>query len=423
MGAELTRAIFRTVGARILRFIALLQVGILPTLIAQEASSRPTVSTRPTTAAIVMLPTDAPATVFSAAHDALQSLAGEDEPFQIQWIGEADSWNSDTLSAVNRSDHDALVLVAPGAPLAGVDVSPAARRAVRDAVSRGMGVLLVHGAIEAFPNWAEFRAWTGVRVVGVPWVEREAPFTIQLADRFHPAAEWLNDGWLVTTRLAEAVPLPGVRLHMVLRLNPDATDWNHPGVQGRTREFAIAWARWERDARIFCTMLGGGEQIWTDEDFHAHLRGALRWILGQIDGLPQHPAAPTRELLTTASGVRYLELAPGSGAVPRLYQVIRLNLRATLSDGRTVQDTWSSGEPFQLQFGMRQADQGLEDGIATLRVGGRRRLLIPPELYSLRESGFTGDVPPNGLLHVEVERLPDPPPTTQPVEPGVRLGF
>ncbi|MDH3297648.1 MAG: FKBP-type peptidyl-prolyl cis-trans isomerase [Gemmatimonadota bacterium] len=103
------------------------------------------------------------------------------------------------------------------------------------------------------------------------------------------------------------------------------------------------------------------------------------------------------------SGLYYEDLAEGSGLGARDGHVLSVYYTGRLTTGETF-DSNTTGEGFSFQLGRRQVILGWEQGIQGMRIGGKRRLVIPPALgYGQR--GFPPDVPPSATLVFEVELL------------------
>lgn len=107
---------------------------------------------------------------------------------------------------------------------------------------------------------------------------------------------------------------------------------------------------------------------------------------------------------TTTSGLRYEELEAGTGAQPQRGQVVQVHYTGWLTDGRKFDSSLDRGEPLQFTLGVGQVIAGWDEGLSTMKVGGRRKLLIPPHLgYGARGAG--GVIPPNAELIFEVHLL------------------
>jgi FKBP-type peptidyl-prolyl cis-trans isomerase len=109
----------------------------------------------------------------------------------------------------------------------------------------------------------------------------------------------------------------------------------------------------------------------------------------------------------TASGLEYRDLKEGEGATPRRGQNCVVHYTGWLwrnSKGRKFDSSKDRGEPFSFPIGQGNVIQGWDEGVATMKVGGKRELIIPAELgYGARGSGR--DIPPNATLFFEVELL------------------
>ncbi|MEH2295112.1 FKBP-type peptidyl-prolyl cis-trans isomerase [Nostoc sp.] len=109
-------------------------------------------------------------------------------------------------------------------------------------------------------------------------------------------------------------------------------------------------------------------------------------------------------VVTTPSGLKYVELKEGTGATPQPGQTVEVHYVGTLEDGTKFDSSRDRGQPFSFKIGVGQVIKGWDEGLSTMKVGGRRQLIIPPELgYGARGAG--GVIPPNAILHFDVELL------------------
>ena len=111
---------------------------------------------------------------------------------------------------------------------------------------------------------------------------------------------------------------------------------------------------------------------------------------------------------TTSSGLQITDTKAGTGATPRPGQTAVVHYTGWLytdgAKGKKFDSSVDRGEPFEFKVGVGQVIKGWDEGVITMKVGGKRTLIIPPELgYGARGAG--GVIPPNATLVFEVELL------------------
>ena len=110
------------------------------------------------------------------------------------------------------------------------------------------------------------------------------------------------------------------------------------------------------------------------------------------------------ETLITASGLKITELAIGEGAEASSGQTVVVHYRGTLEDGQQFDASYDRGTPFSFPLGAGRVIKGWDEGVVGMKVGGKRKLIIPSDLaYGSRGAG--GVIPPNATLIFEVELL------------------
>src|SRR5262245_14922384 len=119
------------------------------------------------------------------------------------------------------------------------------------------------------------------------------------------------------------------------------------------------------------------------------------------------PAA-AGETTTTSSGLKYTDTVVGTGASPKTGQTCVMHYTGWLYEdgkkGRKFDSSLDRGSPFEFHIGMKRVIAGWDEGVATMKVGGKRTLSIPPQLGD-GGLGAGGVIPPNATLMFDVELL------------------
>lgn len=110
------------------------------------------------------------------------------------------------------------------------------------------------------------------------------------------------------------------------------------------------------------------------------------------------------QLVILDSGLEYIDLAVGTGREAGLGDTATVHYTGWLQDGTKFDSSVDRGQPFPFRIGAGQVIKGWEEGVTGMKVGGKRKLMIPPHLgYGARGAG--GVIPPNAKLTFEVELL------------------
>ncbi len=108
--------------------------------------------------------------------------------------------------------------------------------------------------------------------------------------------------------------------------------------------------------------------------------------------------------VTTPSGLKYDDLKAGTGAEAKAGQTVSVHYTGWLTDGKKFDSSVDRGQPFEFPLGMGRVIKGWDEGVQGMKVGGKRKLTIPPGLgYGTRGAG--GVIPPNATLVFDVELL------------------
>lgn len=108
--------------------------------------------------------------------------------------------------------------------------------------------------------------------------------------------------------------------------------------------------------------------------------------------------------VTTPSGLRYQTLVEGTGAVATRGRVVSVHYTGWLTDGARFESSLDSGRPIEFPLGTPNIIRGWNEGLEGMRVGGKRRLTIPPDL-GYGPTGRAPSIPPNATLIFEVELI------------------
>ncbi|MBL7033908.1 MAG: FKBP-type peptidyl-prolyl cis-trans isomerase [Candidatus Delongbacteria bacterium] len=120
---------------------------------------------------------------------------------------------------------------------------------------------------------------------------------------------------------------------------------------------------------------------------------------GDIPALPE--AADT---ITTASGLQYVDILVGEGSSPAAGNMVSVHYTGWLTSGRKFDSSVDRNQPFKFKLGAGQVIKGWDEGVATMKRGSQRRLILPPQL-GYGERGAGGVIPPNATLVFDVQLI------------------
>ncbi len=156
------------------------------------------------------------------------------------------------------------------------------RVAFLEYIKSGHGFIGCHSASDTFYHWKEFGDLLGAYFVNHPWGAGDAPVTIKVEDKTHPATRMLGDSWTIQDEIYQfKEPYSREKLHVLMSLDTTKTDMKKDGLlYGPEGDYALAWCHEYGKGRSFFTALGHREDVWTNPKFQEHLLGGIKWALG-----------------------------------------------------------------------------------------------------------------------------------------------
>jgi FKBP-type peptidyl-prolyl cis-trans isomerase len=123
---------------------------------------------------------------------------------------------------------------------------------------------------------------------------------------------------------------------------------------------------------------------------------------GEKAAAKKAPAAAKK--VTTPSGLQYEDIKAGTGLEPKAGQTVVVHYTGWLTNGKKFDSSVDSNRPFKFVLGRGEVIKGWDEGVSTMKVGGERKLTIPPDL-AYGAKGFPGAIPPNSTLIFNVKLL------------------
>ncbi|HEU4503299.1 MAG TPA: FKBP-type peptidyl-prolyl cis-trans isomerase [Nitrospira sp.] len=120
--------------------------------------------------------------------------------------------------------------------------------------------------------------------------------------------------------------------------------------------------------------------------------------------MPFEQDGPEGKEVTTPSGLQYIDLKTGTGATAQAGQTVTVHYSGWLENGNKFDSSIDRGQPFSFPLGAGRVIKGWDEGVQGMKVGGKRKLIIPATLgYGARGAG--GAIPPHATLIFEVELI------------------
>jgi peptidylprolyl isomerase len=128
--------------------------------------------------------------------------------------------------------------------------------------------------------------------------------------------------------------------------------------------------------------------------------------LAALVGAPALPSlAAAHPVVHLPDGLAYQDEVVGKGALPKVGDMVTVHYVGTLTNGKKFDSSRDRGQPFSYQIGTGQVIKGWDEGVITMHVGGRRKLIIPASLGYGAAGAGGGIIPPNATLLFDVELL------------------
>jgi FKBP-type peptidyl-prolyl cis-trans isomerase len=130
-------------------------------------------------------------------------------------------------------------------------------------------------------------------------------------------------------------------------------------------------------------------------------------LLGQKKSGTQDTSAPTKvtgQPTKTADGLEYWDIKAGTGPTATAGQTVKVHYTGWLTNGKKFDSSVDSGRPFTFKLGAGQVIKGWDEGVAGMKVGGKRQLRIPYQL-AYGDAGYPPVIPPKSTLIFDVELL------------------
>ncbi len=347
--------------------------------------------------------------VLALAEQTIGELAAESGAFDVTLLGlhqqAADKIDLGVLTPEFLQQHAAIVFYTTSGERDLELLTAGQREALLAAIRGGTAFIGIHSATDTFYRWPEYGEMIGAYFDGHPWVFDGPPVTIRVEDAAHPACLGLGESWFLQDEIYQfREPYSRDRLHVLLSLDTRATDMSVPGIRRTDGDFALAWTKFHGRGRVFYTALGHRDDVWRNPQFRGHLLGGIRWALGQMGGKPLAPEKEQNAPIHTASGLQYQDLVVGEGPEIRRGDTVKIDYTGWLADGTKFDSSLDRGQPLVVLIGYRHVIAGWDEGIPGMRIGGVRRLVIPPRL-AYGKTGSPPTIPAEATLTFEVRAV------------------
>ena len=127
------------------------------------------------------------------------------------------------------------------------------------------------------------------------------------------------------------------------------------------------------------------------------------FMIGNTEGGDKKKEDKKDEVITTKSGLKYSEEKVGTGKEAKAGDTVEVHYTGTLTSGKKFDSSRDRGQPFSFKLGVGQVIKGWDEGVAGMKEGGKRKLMIPANLAYGDKVVGGGLIPANSELHFDVE--------------------
>jgi uncharacterized protein len=159
-------------------------------------------------------------------------------------------------------------------------LSESARNNLIRFVKEGGGFVGIHNGTDTFYQWEPYGEMLGGYFNGHPWHQEVG---IIVEDKNHPATRHLGDTFRIHDEIYTHRNWSRERTHVLMRLDNSSVELAKAAGKRDDNDFALAWCHSFGAGRVFYTGLGHGMPTWTDDRFHQHLLGGIRWAMRDAD--------------------------------------------------------------------------------------------------------------------------------------------
>lgn len=199
---------------------------------------------------------------------ALQEIATASGRFEAVVSRDAASFEPDALAGFG-----AVFFYTTGE----LPLSKGQQASLLDFVRKGGGFAGAHCASDTYYEVPEYGEMVGGYFDGHPWHEK---VKVEVEDAKHLATAHLAPTFEIVDEIYQhRAPYDRAKLHVLMRLDREATDFTKDGVKRTDRDIALAWTKTHGAGRVFYTALGHRPEVWADPRFRLHVEGGLRWVL------------------------------------------------------------------------------------------------------------------------------------------------